>query len=210
MRRIGHLYIEFSKFCETDGKQTSDASDMLCRANFQSLTQAVEKITSTENNEVKAGIKYAIYYLVKKFAKVMLATNLINNQDSKTAEIDKFLDVFALNKNFMFRDATYLLNRNRQVKLRRPEALPTESDVQKLKQYSVERIVTLIRDPYCTWSATEFAELRDLTVSRLTLFNARRGGEPARMTISEWREAETNVWQKKKYSNTGCQRRCQR
>lgn len=202
MRRLAHMYIEFKKFSEIDGKQTSDASDMLCRANFQLLTQAIETTTtSAEKNEIKAGVKYATYYLIKSFSKVMKGTHLINDQDSKAAEIDKFLDVLALNKNFLFGDATYVLNRNRQVKLRRPEALPTESDVEKLKQYTVNRIADILGDPFCSWSATEFVELRDLTVSRLTLFNARRGGEPARMTISEWREAETNVWLKKNISS---------
>ena len=38
------------------------------------------------------------------------------------------------------------------------------------------------------------ADLRDLTVSRLTLFNARRGGEPARLTLKEWNEAASGTW----------------
>lgn len=36
--------------------------------------------------------------------------------------------------------------------------------------------------------------MRNLLVSRLTLFNARRGGEPARMKLSDWNDAESNAW----------------
>ena len=36
--------------------------------------------------------------------------------------------------------------------------------------------------------------LRDCVISRLTLFNARRGGEPARLTLIEWQDAENDVW----------------
>ncbi|GFO41298.1 histone-lysine N-methyltransferase setd8-a [Plakobranchus ocellatus] len=36
--------------------------------------------------------------------------------------------------------------------------------------------------------------MRNLIVSRLTIFNARRGGEPARLTVKEWNDAVNNVW----------------
>ncbi len=44
------------------------------------------------------------------------------------------------------------------------------------------------------WDATDFTRLRDLVCGRLTLFNARRGGEPARMSIENWEAAERGVW----------------
>ena len=39
-----------------------------------------------------------------------------------------------------------------------------------------------------------YIELRDLAVCRLTVFNAQRGGEPARLVISEWQDAENGSW----------------
>jgi len=44
------------------------------------------------------------------------------------------------------------------------------------------------------WSASRFAELRDLALCRLTLFNGRRGNEPARIQLSDWHDAENGVW----------------
>ena len=44
------------------------------------------------------------------------------------------------------------------------------------------------------WGQREFNELRSLIVCRLKLFNARRGGEAARLTIKEWTEAKDGVW----------------
>jgi len=40
----------------------------------------------------------------------------------------------------------------------------------------------MIDDPYTSWTGHEFAELRDLAASRITLFNARRSGEPSPKT----------------------------
>ena len=104
------------------------------------------------------------------------------------------MTVFQLNYKNVFADATYALNRNRQIKLRRPQELPADEDVKKLKDYTVRRINDLLCDPYQTWDTHSFVEIRDLTVCRLTVFNARRGGEPARLVISEWLDAEHNRW----------------
>ena len=49
-------------------------------------------------------------------------------------------------------------------------------------------------DAFVFMSQTEFSLLRDLVVCRLTLFNARRGGEPRRLLISEWKDAENSLW----------------
>jgi hypothetical protein len=53
---------------------------------------------------------------------------------------------------------------------------------------------SLLEDPYKKFNDREFAELRDLADCRLTLFNARRGGEPARLTVRNWLDAKSNVW----------------
>jgi len=52
----------------------------------------------------------------------------------------------------------------------------------------------MVDDQFLLWTSSEFIELRSLLVSRLTLFNSRRGGEPARLLLSEWRDAESSAW----------------
>ena len=188
MRRLSTLYQAFKKV-----QQTSSSEDMLVRRNFHSLTTAIEE-TTTSDSEVKAGLKTALYYLLQKFAKVLKGSYLIKDEDSRAEEIDKFLQVLALNHNLIFGDAAYILNKNRQMKLRCPESLPSEDDVAKLKKYTVGRLHDILAQPYTLWDSHAYTELRDLTVSRLTLFNARRGGEPARLSLAEWKQAEENRW----------------
>ena len=112
-------------------------------------------------------LKAAYYYLLKKFAKVVKASFLVKDDDEKAAEIDKFLEVLALNQHIVFGNATYVLNKNRQSRLRRPESLPSEEDVAKLKACTVNRIQKLTADDYKIWDTHSFTELRDLAVSRL-------------------------------------------
>ena len=147
-----------------------------------------------KHGRLKPGLKRAYYDLLLKFAKFIRASYLVKNRDDDAAEIDKFVEVLKLNKYLVYGDAMYVLNRNRLTKLRRPEALPSEEDVGKVKEYTVNRIKELVEDPYRAWDCHSFGELRDLTASRLTLFNARRGGEPARLSPTEWEEADEDAW----------------
>lgn len=52
----------------------------------------------------------------------------------------------------------------------------------------------LSEDEFKKWDHHDFVKMRNLIVSRLTMFNARRGGEPARITMKEWEEAANDSW----------------
>ena len=52
----------------------------------------------------------------------------------------------------------------------------------------------LTADPFQLWDETCFVKLRDAACTRLTLLNAHRGGEPARMTVDEWTDTNNNKW----------------
>ena len=145
------------------------SQDMLVRKNFSVLTESVAAYTCSETTETKAGLKISFLYLIKKFAKNQKALNRMNDQDDKAGEIDKFLEVLSLNENYIFGDATYTLNRNRQTKLMKPEQLPLEEDMEKIREYTVHRISNIVNDSYLIWDLHLYAELRDLAVSRLTL-----------------------------------------
>ena len=81
------------------------------------------------------------------------------------------------------------MNRNRNEKLRKPEALPLEEDIAKVREYTLTRMQAITKESYVIFDSHNFVELRDLLVSRLTLFNARRGGEPCRLRLVEWEDA---------------------
>ena len=52
----------------------------------------------------------------------------------------------------------------------------------------------ILKDSYLKWDSHIFNWMRSLIVCRLTLFNARRGGEPSRLTMKEWEDAESAAW----------------
>jgi len=119
---------------------------------------------------------------------------LLSKDDSSAAEADKFLHVLSLHYNFLFVDAIYHINKNHQTKLRRPAELPLESDIEKVKDYTVSNMKALVDDEYLHWKKYEYIELRDMAASRLTLFNARHREKSARLAMTTWLHAKSDVW----------------
>ena len=72
--------------------------------------------------------------------------------------------------------------------------MPLEADVKKLREFIVSEMTRISEDNVTFFDVHQFVRLRNLIVSRLTLFNARRGGEPARMSMEDWANAESNAW----------------
>ena len=198
MRRLATLYGLFKEQHKADGKSSlvyKNASDMFQRSNFSVLSEAINVYTTREGGvRIKSGLKMGLYYLLKRSCKIVKSTFLVEGKDDSAAEIDKFTSVLELNHEFIFGDATYQINKSRQIKLRKPASLPIEKDIEQLREYTMNTVAGIIQDKYIIWDSHNFSKLRDLTVSRLTLFNARRGGEPSRLTIDEWKEADNNSW----------------
>ena len=99
-------------------------ADILVCCNFDVLKNAIRAYCTKEYNprEIKAGLKHALYYLVKNMVTICKGT-YINDEDDKASEVDKFLEVFSMHQNILFEDATYNLNINRQINLQQPEQL---------------------------------------------------------------------------------------
>ena len=200
MRQLGSLYMDFRKIWRQQ-KENSDVPEikaMFKRGNFGVLEAAIIS-NSSDKDTIKPGLKLAHSYVLKTAAKILKASYLMDDKDAEATEIDKFVDILNLNHNYIFGDAEYLLQKGRKVKLRKPQRLPQEGDVQRVRTYTIESVKRLLNDEYLQWSAHEFIKLRDLIVCRLTLFNARRGGEPSRLHLNEWQEVESDSWIEKRH-----------
>ena len=66
------------------------------------------------------------------------------------------------------------------------DRIPDEEEMKSLRDYTVARIDDVISVAEETMDSTYYVELRNLTASRLTLFNGRRGGEATRLKIEHW------------------------
>ena len=187
MRWLAGLYLSFKDLpgvCAVN----KNAMDMFTWRNFVQLRDAIDNFTINGDNILKPGLKIGLNYLLKKSARIIKGTILTMSFGSTTkesnkvavdmaGEIDLFLSVFTLWEDHIFGDATYTSNKQRQVKLRRPSALPLEHDIKKLCDHVINRIDTILRDSFTFLDVHLFVELRNAACTRLTLLDGRRGGE---------------------------------
>ena len=189
MRRLSSLIVD----CRNHSSQHEfSGEDIFKRGNFTLIETALENLTCKEEGQLSS-LKLSLGYILKTAARVMKGVFLNDGEDAKAAEIDIFLTILELNWGHLFAAAQCKMDMRRQEKLRKPAELPLEDDVRKLRDYNVKQIVAA-NDTYLLHGTYEFNRLRALLVCRLTLFNARRGGEPAKLTLKEWQDAEAAAW----------------
>ena len=195
MRRLGNLYQKFREAAEDSPEITEgDASNMFRWRHFKLLETAIKKYTEYEDGSLKPGLKMSLYYLLKTSSKILKGEYLTAEKDAEAQEVTNFVTVLELNHDSLFGDAIYAINRAKNMKLRKPQQMPNEEDIMKVRQYSIDVVKKFTSDDYIHFEGHEFKELRDAVVCRLTLFNARRGGEPSRMQLKEWEDAVSNAW----------------
>ena len=141
---------------------------------------------------MKSGLKLRIGFFLKKAIKILKSYYIPNTNEEKEKEVDRFSAVLQLNWDFIFYSAQLRCELRRN-DLRKPKAMPDEDDLKKCRNFVLQEIGKLL-DPYKVWDKHNYVWMRNLVVSRLIMFNARRGGEPARLTVKEWEEAEQNLW----------------
>ena len=193
MRLLAYIYRSF--LAHSPGETSNgNALDLFSRANFSALEEAIHEICKIDEESIKYGKKTGIQNILRRHTKLMKARFLVEKEDDLAAEIDRFSAVFEFNAPILFGDSNYLISRNRVENLLKPQRHPIDSDVRTLRDGISKQVEYLTSDPYRIWTARDFIVLRDCVCSRLTLFNARRGGEPARLTLKEYREGVNGTW----------------
>ncbi|XP_060085309.1 uncharacterized protein LOC132564693 [Ylistrum balloti] len=193
MRKFANLFLNFKSLAQQKKCKITSTVEMLNRNHFMFLRDALDNITTKEDGSIKTGLKVSLGFLLKRSANVLKGHYLVQKADDKAKEVENFLTVLSYFWNSIFSDAQYANVKARQTDLRKPKHLPIEEDIQKLRSFMIEE-QNRILDPYVLISNQEYIILRDILVSRLTLFNARRGGEPSRLLLKEWKDAENGVW----------------
>ncbi|XP_066936229.1 uncharacterized protein, partial [Clytia hemisphaerica] len=206
IRLMARVYLAF---LECYNSQTSiiitdkadNASDMYRRESIPLLVKAVENLTEKDEEELqpgdvvnqKSGLKLSILNMIKLTAKYLIGHYLIENCDLRSQYVVMFLKVLQSFENDLFGDAYYAVAHQRNTVLRKPVQLPKEEDVQLLLQ-ECDLIMEKV-DPYnLKVTDASYCQLRSAVVTCLIVFNARRGGEPGRLSINQWNEALKGEW----------------
>ena len=78
-----------------------------------------------------------------------------------------------------------------------PEELPRENDIKLIRVASISKIKEYVNIANTEGlNASQYRELMQYTFVRVLSFNARRGGEPSKVTLSDWDGVEKDRWKK--------------
>ncbi|XP_078329658.1 uncharacterized protein LOC144624151 [Crassostrea virginica] len=193
LRRLAILFLHFKKIAEGKGiTNIHSCSQMFDREYLYLMQEAiVEMTTDKDSQSAKNGLKLSLKYLVQDVCSKMHTYYLVKKEDEKAEEINKFLYVLKGDWPSFFKNAEEAVLIKRQAELRVPLRLPTIENVNKLTQFSRQ----ILQDASIVVNDnTSFCKIRDALVCRLTLYNARRGGETCRMKLSELSDAMTDKW----------------
>lgn len=194
MRRLAALLLLCKKKAKPQGKTISSCDDMLNISNIEFVQEALLEMTKKEDGSLKSGLCCNLGFLLKKVCSVLKAHFLWKDDTAKAMQFDKFHSVLNLFWHRWFSEAQYDVQKARQLRLRKPKRLPNNEAISELRNYNVTSIKQIVSDQYNFISHNDYVTLRDHLVCRLTLFNARRGGEPSRLLLDEWKDAENDEW----------------
>ena len=188
MRRLSTLLL---KFRELSKNSSLTGVDMLDKNKFECLRASLDAVCCDEE---KFNLKLALGYLLKKAAGVMQGVFLTTGKEEREEGLRQFLKVLDYHWGEIFNSALFRIDKRRQEKLRKPGELPLETDLQKLNDFCMKTMNEIATDQFALCGIDEFRKLRACIVTRLTVFNSRRGGEPARLELSEWNAADNGEW----------------
>ena len=164
--------------------KVSSARELFCIENLRRLEAAINDMC-TEEDELKAGLKLALGTLVKQCCAILIDFYATGGQKTLADEIRQFREVFCSPTHYakLMATAEYQLKERRQRLNRKPDHLPDEGQLRVLNTY-LERELGRIT----ITSTRSFVHARKVALAHITLLNARRGSEAARLLVRDWRE----------------------
>ncbi|MEO0685885.1 MAG: hypothetical protein AAFY76_12775 [Cyanobacteria bacterium J06649_11] len=192
MRMLATLYVEFQSK-EDAFIKFGNSVDLFIRENFDIMCDSIDIITKKEDGAIKSGQRKNIYYMLVRSAKRLRDKLFQEKNDELSSELNSFLRLLKSNEDVLISNALYNLENQKLRKSRKPCQLPLESDIKMVFEH-IQLKFTEFSSDYSFWTPSSFVELRNAAMSRLTLLNARRGGEVGRLTLEDWKEALNDGW----------------
>ena len=188
MRELARLFFEFQKQADTD----VTTFDMFKREHLNTLLDAIDTMTRRDDVDKpeKHGLKLNLNAVLMKSIATLGGYFCQQKKDADEEELNRFKRAYQYRAPERFSGARFQCAKNSMDKHRRPEELPVMGQMYAVRTYINTEIAKVLQNftmPQYTW-------LRSLVVTRLTLYNGRRGEEGARLQLKELQDALDGVW----------------
>ena len=178
MRELARLLIKFREIArDQEGLECElGMEEMLSRVHLPILRQAITELAaadSEKDGQEKYDQKIGMGNILTRTIKSMKGMYAEAMEDEKAAELDRFHDAYKFRAHELFASAHHRAVAQSTNKALRPASLLEEVHLEKLKSFIATEIAGVTTGRRV--EVEEYVLLRSLVVSRLTLFNGRRG-----------------------------------
>ena len=179
---------------ELHDKENTSAKDLVLPENYDRMTNSVKSIAKYHGPR-DIGNPHLILragYSLKTLAIIVKLENLKMGFQDMVDKMRCFAELYESDYVILANNARSEYDKR---KGNAPEALPLEADVKLLREFCVREINNLINVEKLFQS--DYVYLSKLIYTRLLTFNARRGGEPGKLTLTDWTMVENDRWKRK-------------
>lgn len=190
MRILSNLFLIYQ---EQEEVQENAVFEDMFRSGGEYLVILMEAIRiyglDTETERVKHGSMLNLKSVIQRTAKHLKALYDEQGKEDKVKDVTSFIRQFTYRVPYIFAESQYRAY-ERTFELRRPTEMPDDESVTKLHEFIETNIMSLTND----FHISKYVLLRQFVVSRLTLYNARRGEEGTQLSLDDWEDAKKRVW----------------
>ena len=190
LRELGRLFIEMKEICSS----VLSFRDCIDCTKFDFVIEAVTNLCGWDEESgtiATPSIGLKLGHSLKKISKILKGEALMKNDALLKEQADNFFDLVGIRWN----DEISRCSRTELEKRKwnKPQLLPFTEDLKELHQHikktADDALIALATNNTDTDS---WRDLSSATLVRLLLFNRRRAGEPAKITVSDFMSKKVN------------------
>lgn len=177
-----------------ENPQVSDFADCFKCNHFDSLVLAVHSRTGKGEDIKTPSVALKIGHSLKKCCHILIGESMRNNDTQKKEEVRSFLEL--LENEWSEKVSKHCLETMANRKFNKPMSIPLTEDVVKLATSIKDEISQILKCKVT--NEHKHRRLMELTLARIIIFNKKRSGEAAKMTVEQY---ETALVSQDKHNN---------
>ena len=187
LRGLSRLVLQYRQLFGSDASSFS----MIDPGSWDNVIQAAKALVGCQKQKV--GLPSLLLGLGRSLACLASAKRAIGirlKDDNMVNDARSFLELHATEWSIYSKHAQDAMKKDNI-----PEDLPLSSDIDKLKDYLLQQTSSLSNvDEEIGMTKLIWSKLQFVTLARIIIFNARRGSEPSKLTMSQWENSD--IWKR--------------
>lgn len=189
LRELGRLLIQL----KSDQTEITSIRTAINPINWDTLIHSIKTLAGLDekkNTYKTPSLPLKLGHSLSKCAKILKTNAIIEENDADRKIADNFLTLYQ--SDWEERISAHALATLHNDKFNKPLLVPLAEDVVLLNSYLCTSAASLKESLKNKVDETKYSELAEVCLAQIILFNRKRSGEAARITINQYNEGLTN------------------